>query len=266
VTDGDRSPRPGGEPVSPPGREASDAGPGNPGASRRGIFVVLEGVEGVGKTTQLRLLGEALERRGFPVVLAREPGGTPVGEAVRGVLLERVELEIPPESELLLMLAARAAFVRDVVRPALDSGAVMLADRFETSTFAYQGHGRGLPLEEVRRLNAFATGGLRPDRVVVLDLPLEEGRERQRREGKAADRIERDGVAFHARVERGYRALAASDPEVVLVDARGDEPAVHARILDLLSPLLSRVDPEPVEGRRGLSESDPPPPKPAEPA
>jgi len=251
VTDGTRDPR--------PGESSSSPGPERPGeatpvpAEPRGVFLVLEGVEGAGKTTQLRLLREELERRGFPVVQAREPGGTPVGEAVRAVLLDRVELDMPAESELFLMLAARAAFVRDVVKPALEAGAVMLADRFETSTFAYQGHGRGLPLAEVRRLNAFATGGLRPDLVLILDLPLSEGRDRQRREGKDADRIERGGEDFHARVARGYRTLATSDPEVVLVDARGDEATIHARILDVLAPFLARVGPEPRVRPGGLT-------------
>jgi dTMP kinase len=207
-------------------------------SSGRGLFLVLEGVEGAGKTTQLALLAEALQARGFRVRQAREPGGTPLGEAVRGVLLDRKDLGIGPESELLLMLAARAAFVREVVRPALEAGMVMLADRFESSTFAYQGYGRGLPLEQVRPMNAFATGGLVPDRVLVLDLPLDQGRARQRQDGKEADRIEGAPDDFHARVAEGYRALARTHPEVTLVDARGTPEEVHRRILELLEPLL----------------------------
>jgi len=209
-----------------------------------GLFVVLEGVEGAGKTTQLRLLRDRLLQAGLPVREAREPGGTALGEAVRGILLDRRELTISPESELLLMLAARAAFTRELVGPALQRGEVMLADRFESSTFAYQGYGRGLPLEAVRALNAFATGGLRPHRVLILDLPLEEGQRRQRQEGKQADRIEADGAAFHARVAEGYRALAASDPSVLLVDARPDPEQVHEAIWQLLLPLLRDRFPE----------------------
>jgi dTMP kinase len=213
-----------------------------PGAVRnpagRGLFLVLEGVEGAGKTTQLRRLRGALAEAGLPVREAREPGGTPVGEAVRAVLLERADLGIGPEAELLLMLAARAAFVRDVVEPALAAGEIMLADRFETSTFAYQGYGRGLPMDQVQRLNAFATGGVAPDLVLVLDLPLEEGRARQLRQGKGADRIEGAGRAFHARVAEGYRKLAASDPAVRLVDARGDEDEVHHRVVACVDPIV----------------------------
>ena len=174
--------------------------------------MVLEGVEGAGKTTQVRLLGAWLEAEGVPHVLTREPGGTPVGEAVRELVLKRPHLDVPPASELLLILAARAAFVRDVVRPALERGEVVVADRFDASTLAYQGHGRGLDLPTVARMNAFATGGLRPDALVVLDLPVDEGRDRQRRQGKTADRIEREGRDFLERVRAGYRQVVEDDP------------------------------------------------------
>jgi dTMP kinase len=217
------------------------AGGGDPAPDRaagRGLFLVLEGVEGAGKTTQLDRLRQALEGAGLLVRVAREPGGTPVGEAVRALLLDRADLGIGAESELLLMLAARAAFVRDVVEPALAAGQVMLADRFESSTFAYQGFGRGLPLDEVRRLNAFATGGLVPDCVLVLDLPADQGRARQLRQGKGADRIEGAGDAFHARVAEGYRELARTDPGVVRIDALGDEGTVHRRVLEAVAPLV----------------------------
>lgn len=201
---------------------------------RRGRFVVLEGVEGAGKTTQVRLLSAWLEAAGVEHVSAREPGGTPVGEAVRGVLLEQRELDVPAETELLLMLAARAAFVRQVVVPALERGTVVLADRFDLSTFAYQGWGRGLDLDEVRRLNDFATGGLRPDLYVILDLPVDEGARRQEREGKDPDRIEREGGGFMERVRRGYRELAAREGRARTVDARGAPERVHARIREVL--------------------------------
>jgi dTMP kinase len=240
----------------PVGDPAPGATPGPAVPARRGLFIVLEGVEGAGKTTQLARLAAWLESAGVPVRRGREPGGTALGEAVRGVLLDRAELDMAPESELLLMLAARSAFVREIVQPALGAGAVMLADRFETSTFAYQGYGRGLPMEDVRRLNTFATGGLRPDRVVILDLAAEEGRARQQREGKDADRIERGGEAFHERVARGYRELGASDPAAVLVDARGDEGTVHRRILEALAPLLLPGFPELRTGPGGLTEAE----------
>lgn len=212
-----------------------------------GRFIVLEGVEGAGKTTQVRLLSTWLEALGVPHLVAREPGGTGVGEAIRQVLLDRRELAMPAETELLLMLAARSAFVREVVRPALAAGQVVIADRFDFSTFAYQGYGRRLPLDEVRRLNAFATGGLTPDLYIVLDLPVGEGTERQRREGKERDRIEQEGQAFLERVREGYQALSAHEGRARVIDARGTLEVVHGRIRSLLESAL----PETFGGGRG---------------
>lgn len=197
-------------------------------------FIVLEGVEGSGKSTQIRLLDAWLDSLGLEHVRAREPGGTQVGEAIRNVLLHGDGWEMPAETELLLMLAARAAFVREVVRPALDAGRTVLADRFDFSTFAYQGYGRGLPLDRVRELNRFATGGLSPDLVLVLDLPLEVGRERQAREGKTLDRIERAGSDFMERVREGYRALSVSEGNARMIDGRGTPEEVHGRLRALL--------------------------------
>ncbi len=195
-----------------------------------GLFLVLEGVEGAGKTTQAQLLSEWIEGLGLAVTATREPGGTAVGEAVRAVLLDRADLDIPAESELLLILAARTAFVRDVVRPALAKGSVVVADRFSLSTLAYQGHGRGLDLEQVRRLDAFARAGVEPDLTLLLDLPPEEGVRRQRAAGKGRDRIERAGSDFHARVAAGYRALAQGGEGVRVVDALGTADAVQGRV------------------------------------
>jgi dTMP kinase len=226
--------------------------PPRPGGERRGLFLVFEGVEGAGKTTQVERLLDWLRKEGFPAVHAREPGGTPLGEAVREILLERVELEIGSETELLLMLAARAAFVRDLVRPALERGEIMVADRFEYSTFAYQGFGRGLPLEEVRRLNAFATGDLKPDLVIVLDLPAAEGRGRQAKSGKIEDRIEAAGSGFLETVAEGYRTLARDDDRSVLIDARSPPDRVPEVIRDLL---IERF-PEPFASGRGSRNSD----------
>lgn len=209
----------------------------------RGRFIVLEGVEGAGKSTQAGLLTSWLEAAGVPCRVAREPGGTEVGEAIRAVLLEHRELAVPAETELLLMLAARAAFVREVVRPGLEAGAVVVADRFELSTFAYQGYGRGLDLDEVRRLNAFATGGLGADLTLVFDLPVEEGLRRQSLEGRVADRIEREGTSFLGRVREGYRALAATEDGVVTIDARGDPEAVHARVRATLTAAFPETFP-----------------------
>lgn len=200
-----------------------------------GRFIVLEGGDGVGKTTHVALLSAWFEALGISHLVTREPGGTPVGEAIREVVLGRVELEVPPLSELMLILAARAAFVCDVVRPALDEGKTVLADRFALSTLAYQGYGRGLDLEEIRTANAIATGGLSPDLYVVLDLPSEESHERGRKTGEDPDRIEREGESFRDRVRDGYLALAETEPRAEVVSARGTPDEVHARVRDRLA-------------------------------
>jgi dTMP kinase len=208
------------------------------GESNRGRFVVLEGVEGAGKSTQARMLGEWLEACGIRFTLTREPGGTEVGEAIRHVVQDRPELPVPPETELLLYLAARAAFVQEVALPVLERGDLLIADRFSLSTYAYQGYGRGLDLQEVRRMDAFATGGLEPDVYLVLDLPVEEGRARQKAAGKEEDRLESSGQGFLEAVARGYRELESTDERVRLVDARGTPPEVHARVREVLRLLL----------------------------
>lgn len=199
--------------------------------TRHHVFLVLEGIEGSGKSTQARLLGEWLGRQDRPHLVTREPGGTAVGEAIRRVVLHGDHVEA--RTELLLMLAARATFVTEVVAPALADGKIVIADRFELSTLAYQGYGRGLPLDDVRRLNAFATGGLAPDLTIVLAVPAAEADSRRARRG-AADRIERAGAAFHARVDEAYRLLAGTEPGVVALPATGSAGAVHASVLALL--------------------------------
>lgn len=203
----------------------------NEGRSR-GLFLALEGVEGSGKTTQAGLLCGWLEAGGHPVLRVREPGGTAAGEEIRRVLLESAA--VPPRAELLLMLAARAALVEERIRPALASGTVVVADRYDLSTLAYQAYGRGLPLEEVRRMNAFATGGVRPALTIVLDVPLALGEARRRAAGRGDDRIEQAGRAFHARVAEAYRLLAGAEEHVVRVDGQGGEQEVQEALRRLL--------------------------------
>ena len=202
--------------------------------SNRGRFVVLEGVEGAAKSTQVRMLGEWMEACGIPFTLTREPGGTEVGEAIRNVVQDRPELSIPPETELLLYLAARTAFVKEVALPVLERGELLIADRFSLSTYAYQGYGRGLDLDEVRKMDRFASGGLAPDIYLVLDLPVEEGRARQQAAGKREDRLEGSGEAFLEAVGRGYRELAGADGSIRLVDALGSPLEVHNRVREVL--------------------------------
>ncbi len=196
------------------------------------MFVVFEGIEGSGKSTQIQLVAEALRARGIEPVVTREPGGTAAGEAIRAVALDP-DLRVDAVAELLLMLAARSVFVREVVRPALAAGRVVLSDRYELSTFAYQGGGRNLPLDKVKELNAIATGGLRPDLCILLDVDVEQGRERGR--WSATDRIEGEERSFHERVARSYRDLARSEPDVALIEGRGEIQGVFAAVWKALS-------------------------------
>ena len=207
----------------------------------KGCFVVLEGGEGAGKSTQAALLARWLRDRGVPCTLAREPGSTGVGEAIREVVLGRTDLEMPAESELLLILAARAAFVREVVRPALERGEVVVADRFDLSTLAYQGYGRGLELARVRAAMEVATGDLRPDLYLVLDVPVEEGVARRRATGGSEDRIERAGTDFLRAVRDGYLELAEAGERVELVSGLGSSLRVQERVLGCLRRRLPDV-------------------------
>jgi dTMP kinase len=207
---------------------------GSAGGGPGGRFIVLEGIDGVGKTTQVALLAEWLHAFGTPHVLVREPGGTPLGEAIRELVLGRTELDVSAESELLLMLAARAALVGSVIRPALEAGKAVVADRFALSTLAYQAYGRGLDVERVRRALDVATGGLEPDLYVVLDLPLEERLERSRRGRGGPDRIESAGEGFLRTVREAYLALAESEARVEVVSAAGSPEEVHGRIRGLI--------------------------------
>ncbi|NLV40669.1 MAG: dTMP kinase [Candidatus Hydrogenedentes bacterium] len=185
----------------------------------RGLFITLEGVEGCGKTTQLHLLAGHLERRGCRVVTTREPGGTPLAEALRGLLLDPATGAISPLSELMMYAAARAQHVHAVIRPALERGDVVLCDRFCDSTLAYQGGGRGLAPDQIRTLNSLATGGLAPDCTLLLDLPAEDGLARSGKRG-VLDRIEGESADFHHRVRAAFLDIARAEPErITIIDA-----------------------------------------------
>lgn len=201
----------------------------------RGRFITFEGGEGCGKSTQVKRLAEALEASGREVVVTREPGGTRLAELVRSLLKD--EREDPPcdRSELLLFLAARAQLVKNVIRPALAAGKWVVCDRFSDSTFAYQGYGRGLPLDELRLMNGFACDGLTPDLTLLLDVRPEVARERMRRREEAtntsADRIEQAGDGFHDRLRAGFMELAAADPgRIKVIDANGTPDEVWENV------------------------------------
>ncbi len=194
-------------------------------------FVTLEGIEGCGKSTQARRLAAAL---GDGVLLTREPGGTPLGQGIRALLLDAAHLHIVPEAEVLLFFADRAQHVREVLRPALHAGRLVISDRYLDSSLAYQGHGRRLSLELLSSVAQLATGGLRPDLSVLLDLPVDEGLARLRARG-AANRLDAEPREFHERVREGYERLLQADPgRWARVDARGTEDEVSGRLLQAL--------------------------------
>lgn len=202
----------------------------------KGRFITFEGGEGCGKSTQVKRLAAALEAKGVKVLLTREPGGTRLAEMIRTLLKD--ETEDPPvdRAELLLFLAARAQLVRNVIRPALEAGTWVLSDRFSDSTIAYQGYGRGLSVDFVKAANDFACEGLTPDLTFLLDVEpsvaVQRMRGREAATNTSADRIERAGDDFHARLRRGFLELAAANPSrIVAIDASGTPDEVARAVL-----------------------------------
>lgn len=190
------------------------------------MFISFEGIEGSGKSTAQRLLAEHLQGLGYDPLLTREPGGCALGRSLRPILLDARTRGLSSRAELYLFLADRAQHVAEVIRPALEAGQTVLCDRYADSTLAYQGYGRGLDPEHLRRINAMATGGLMPDLTLLLDLPVHCGLERaglrNREEGTVLSegRFDAESLEFHERVRQGYRSLAAEEPErFAIIDA-----------------------------------------------
>lgn len=205
-------------------------------AIRRGRLIVLEGGEACGKSTQAALLADRLG-----ATLTREPGGTEIGEEIRGLLLD-VTSTPTPRTEALLMAAARAQHVAEVLQPTLEGGTDVVCDRFVGSSLAYQGYGRGLPLDEVRSLSTFACAGVDADVVVLLVVPHEEAAGRL---GKPTDRLEGAGRAFHERVRQGFESLASNEGDAwVVVDGTGTPEEVATRIWSVVTARLAEIDPD----------------------
>ena len=213
-----------------------------------GLFLTLEGIEGAGKSTIAELIGSSLTRHGIAVRLTREPGGTPLAERVRRIVLERGTESVSPVTETLLMFAARALHVENVIRPALARGEWVVCDRFTDATRAYQGGGRGVDLGLIDALAGAVHGDLEPDCTLLLDLPVEAGLARARsRKGTTAtaDRFEAESVAFFERVRAAYRALAVREPgRIRVIDATVPLPEVERTVTEILTELRAR-------GRRG---------------
>lgn len=181
----------------------------------KGLFITFEGGEGCGKSTQARALYTRLKRRGIPALLSQEPGGTNLGRRIRDLLKRQLSTSISPAAELLLFNASRAQLVKEIIKPALKKGMVVICDRFYDSTTVYQGYGRGLDLVAVKAVNDFGAGGLKPDLTILLDIPPSHGLNRKRR--IVEDRFEQEAVRFHKRVRSGYLKLARMEPERWLV-------------------------------------------------
>lgn len=200
-------------------------------AVSQGKFIVLEGPEGSGKSTQIARLANRLETEGHKVRQVREPGGTVIGEQIRRVLLDAKNLHMTVGTELLLYMACRAQLVSEVIRPALDAGQMVLADRFLTSTIVYQGLAGGMDADEVRRLYRATCGGVQPDLVVVLDVPADVGLARAQAANRVFDRVEQKPIEFHRKVRDGYLAVARAEAgRMVVVDASKAPEAVFADI------------------------------------
>ncbi|MGE9764443.1 MULTISPECIES: dTMP kinase [Pseudomonadaceae] len=207
-----------------------------------GLFITLEGPEGAGKSTNREYLAERLRERGIEVQLTREPGGTPLAERIRELLLDPSDEQMAVDTELLLVFAARAQHIAQVIRPALERGAVVLCDRFTDATYAYQGGGRGLPVERIAQLESFVQGGLRPDLTLVFDLPVEIGLSRAAARGRL-DRFEQEGRAFFEAVRNTYLGRAHAEPgRYHILDAAQSLAEVQRDLDKLLPALLERLN------------------------
>ncbi|HEY8746084.1 MAG TPA: dTMP kinase [Chloroflexota bacterium] len=208
-----------------------------PSSTRRGRFISFEGPDGAGKTTQLRLLTARLQAAGRQVLCTREPGGTPLGEQLRSLILPRNDTTNDPVAELLLLNAARAQLVAQVIRPALAEGVTVLADRYADATLAYQGYGRGADLAELRTIIAIATRGLQPDHTILLDIPIDASLQRLATRG-ADNFFDRMGPEFRQRVREGFLALARLEPRRwIVVDGSRSVEEVAARIWEAVTDL-----------------------------
>jgi dTMP kinase len=206
-----------------------------------GAFITFEGIDGCGKSTQLRLLASELRMRGFEVVSTREPGGTPLGQGIRNVLLDP-QMEVDPLAELLLFAADRAQHVRTLLAPAIESGSIVLSDRYADATAAYQGAGRNFTTEMIAEVISLATGGLKPDLTLIFDLPVAECLARTSRRTETdnqTDRLDAEDAAFHTRVRDAYLKLAAEEPERVrVISASGSINETHDRVMEAVIPFL----------------------------
>jgi dTMP kinase len=211
----------------------------------RGLFITFEGIDGCGKSTQLDLLAQQIKRRGFEVVVTREPGGTLLGEGIRQLLVSDVSVHVAPTTELLLYVAARAQHVAELIAPSLEAGRIVISDRYTDSTVAFQGYGRGLDAAMIEKLNNFATAGLVPDLTIVFDIDpaLARARLDSRPVGGLLGAFDEQHADFHQRMREGYLKLAKEQPSRIhVVDAGGAVEETHSRVMALVLPLIRTED------------------------
>jgi dTMP kinase len=207
--------------------------------SERGLFITFEGPDGSGKSTQARLLAQRLRGEGRAVVESVEPGGTPIGQQIRRILLDPANKELAPTAELLLMFAARAQNVEQWILPALQQGHIVISDRFTDSSIAYQGAGRGLGRDRVLELDRIACRGVVPDLTICIDLDTETGLARALARGGMETRLEEQAIEFHHKVREAYHELARSEPQRFrLIDGRGTPDAIAAKVWEQVTPLF----------------------------
>ena len=205
----------------------------------RGRFITFEGIEGVGKTTNIQLTKAWLEERGLKVHLTREPGGTPLAEALRQLLLQEWHEKIQPKTEMMMLFAGRCQHVHEVIEPALAHGEWVVSDRFVDATYAYQGYGRGLSLTTIAELEQSVLGGLAPDCTILLDADVETGQERVRARNNGLDRFEQEQAEFFQRIREGYLQRAKDEPDrIKVIDASKSLVDVKQQIVAVLEELL----------------------------
>ena len=205
----------------------------------RGLFITFEGTDGAGKTTQIQRLSADLRDAGYDVCLTREPGGTPISEQIRDVLLNPDHSEMAATTELLLYAASRAQHVSEIIKPALEAGKIVISSRFADATVVYQGYGRGLDLDRIHHLNRIATDGITPDATFVLDLPVEIGLQRVQNSRGGLDRLESEKIEFHHRLREGYQTIARQEPQrLKIIDAQVSPEQVYTQIQEAIQSLL----------------------------
>lgn len=210
---------------------------------KHGKFIVIDGLDGSGKSTQVRLLAGYLARRGYRVCVVREPGSTAIGEKIRRILLDTKHKQMTPATELFLYMASRAQLVAEVIKPALKQGKIVIADRFLSSSIAYQGYGGRIDIANIKTVGVTATGGLIPDITIILDIKPDAGLKRIKKGDRSSfDRIENKQLAFHKKVRWGFRAIARTNRNARLIDANKPVNNVFDKIRQLVDAIIKDIE------------------------